>query len=137
MAHENGRSLAALLAELKDELKSFLETRFNMLASELRDKVSAWKLALPTIAAGLVLLGTAWLLLTGALVAAVYVAFLGNAFAVAISLLLVGIAYAILGALAASFAYRGLADTGVLPRRTLRVLREDRLWLEDEVKTRI
>ena len=91
---ENGRTLAGVVAELKDEMREFISTRVAMLQSELKDKLSAWKLAAPTIAIGLVLLGTAWLLFTGAIVAAIYVAFEGNPFAAAIALAIMFVAYA-------------------------------------------
>jgi len=137
VANENGRSLASVIAELKDEFKSFLETRLNMLSSELRDKVAAWKTAMPMIAVGALLLLTAWFLLTGALVALIYVAFWGNPYGPAIALAIVGGGYLLFGAIAAIFAYRSLSETGVVPKRTLRVLREDRLWLANEVRTQI
>jgi len=137
MANHNERSIASVAAELKDELKSFIETRLNMLISELRDKVSAWKTALPMLVIGALMLATCWLLLTGALVAAIYVAFAGNPFAAAISLIIVGVAYGLFGGIAFLFALRGVSDTGLAPKRTIRVLREDRVWLTNEVRSQV
>jgi len=135
--NDNGRSLASVIAEAKDELKSFIATRISMLMSELRDKTSALKSALPILIVGAVFLLTAWFLWVGALVAAIYVAFMGNAFAAAISLAIVGLFCVLVGAIAVLFGARGLSDTGLMPKRTIRVLKEDRLWISNEVRTQI
>jgi hypothetical protein len=133
----NGRSLAGVVAETKDELKEFFNTRLAMLMSELKEKASAWKLALPTIIIGMVLLGTAWLLVTGAIVAAIYVAFAGNPFAVAIAFAIMFAVYAILGGIAVAFALRDLREHGIIPERTLRVLKDDQVWLANEAKVQL
>jgi len=133
----NGRTLAGVVAELKDEMKEFFSTRIAMLRSELKDKVSAWKTALPMMIIGLVMLGTCWLLLTGALVAAIYVAFEGNPFAAAIALAIVGVFYAIAGGVAVLFAWRDVSEHGVVPERTMRVLKDDQLWIRNEAKVQL
>jgi hypothetical protein len=133
----NRRNLAGVVAEMKDELKEFLGTRVAMLMSELKDKASAWKMALPTIVIGLVLLGTSWLLLTAALVAAVYVAFAGNPFAAAIAFAIVFVVYAVLGGIAVLFAVHDLREHGVVPQRTLRVLKDDQVWIANEAKVQL
>ena len=136
-AEVNGRTLAGVVAELKDEMKEFFSTRLAMLRSELKDKVSAWKTALPMIVIGLVLLATCWLLLTGALVAAIAVAFEGNPFAPAIALAVVGAFYAITGGVAVVFAWRDLSEHGVVPERTMRVLKDDQLWIRNQAKVQL
>ncbi|MGI9103148.1 MAG: phage holin family protein [Terriglobales bacterium] len=133
----NGRTLAGVAAELKDELKEFVNTRLAMLQSELKEKISVWKMALPTIVLGLVLLGTAWLLLTGAVVAAIYVAFAGNPFAAAIALAILGVVYAVGGGMAAVFAVRELKENSPVPKRTMRVLKDDQLWIRNEARVQL
>ncbi len=133
----NGRTLAGVVSELKDELKEFVNTRMAMLQSELKEKLSAWKMALPTIVLGLVLLGTAWLLLTGAIVAAIYVAFAGNPFAAAIALAIIGVVYAVGGGLAATFALRELKENSPVPKRTMKVLKDDQLWIRNEARVQL
>jgi len=135
--NENGRSLASVVAELKDELKDFVRTRVSLMTSEMHDKVAAIKMNLPMLVIGAVLLGTAWLLFTAALVGAIYVAFAGNAFAWAFALVIVGGAYLIFGGIAALFAYRGLTDMGILPKRTIKVLEADRAWLNREARSEV
>ena len=133
----NGRTLAGVVAELKDELKEFLATRLAMLQSEMKDKLSAWKTAAPMIIIGLVLLGTAWLMFTGAIVAAIYVAFQGNPFAAAIALAIMFIAYALAGGIAVLFAWREVSEAGVAPKRTLRVLKDDQVWIRNEARVQL
>lgn len=135
MISEQQRSMASVVAELKEETRSFVETRIAMLRSEMRDKLEALKLMLPTIIIGAVLCGTAWLLMTGALVAAIWVAFAKNVFGAAIALIIVAAAYLIFGGIAVLYAWRGLSETGLLPKRTMRVLKDDSVWIRNEART--
>jgi hypothetical protein len=133
----NGRTLAGVVAEIKDEFKEFISTRVAMLIAELKEKASAWKMALPTIVIGLVLLGTSWLLLTGAIVAAIYIAFAGNPFALAIAFAILFVVYAAFGGMAVAFALHDLRQHGIVPQRTLRVLKDDQVWLANEAKVQL
>lgn len=137
MISDQERSLASVVAELKEEIKTFLETRYAMLVSEMKDKLSSLKMALPAIVIGAVLCGTAWLLLTGVLVALIWVAFAGNVFGAAIAMGIVGILYLLAGGAAVMFAWRGLSEQGIVPKRTLRVLKDDSVWIRNEARTQI
>jgi uncharacterized membrane protein YqjE len=137
ITNENGRTLAGVISELKGELKEFVQTRIAMLQSELKDKVDSWKVALPMIAVALVLGITAWLVLTAALIAVIAVAFYPSPFAYFFALLIVGVAYALIGALCAAFGWHELKQQGIVPHRTIRVLKEDRAWLQTEARSHI
>jgi hypothetical protein len=137
VAEFNERSLASVVAELKYELKEFLRTRVSLMLNEMRDKVSAFKEQLPVLIIGAVFLLTAWLLFTATLVAAIYVVFAGSAFAWAFALVIVAGGYTLFGGIAMLFAYRGLSEMGVLPHRTIKVLEEDRAWLNREARSEI
>ena len=137
MINENGRTLAGVVAEVKAELKEFIQTRVDMLRAEMRQTVSAWKTALPLIAIGVAFLGTAWLVFTAALVAILAAAFYPNRFAYFFAFVIVGVAYALIGAICATFALREIKEREIVPRRTLRVLKEDQLWLQSEARTQI
>ena len=65
---ENSRSLAAIIADMKVELREFTETRFELLKTELQEKTKAVKLAAPLAGLAGLLLVTAYLLFTAALV---------------------------------------------------------------------
>jgi hypothetical protein len=133
--NENGRSLAGVINELKAEGKEFLQTRIAMLRSETRDMMSAWKAAVPMIAVGVLLLLTAWILLTWAVVSIIAYAFGTGPVAWCIAFVIVGAAYAIIGGFCAAFAISQLKKKQIVPRRTLRILKEDQLWLQSEART--
>ena len=56
----NGRSIGGVVNELKDELKDFLQTRYQMLVSELREKTSALRIAAPLLVAALIFALGGW-----------------------------------------------------------------------------
>lgn len=133
----NNRSIAAVVNEVKDELKEFVQTRLQMLRSELNEKMRSFKAAAPMLAAGVVFLLTAYLLLTICLVALVSVAFYDNPYRWSLSFLIVGAVWAIIGGMAAAFGIRTLGAQGLAPKKTLKVLKEDQIWLQSEARTQL
>ena len=134
---ENGRNLSAVVAELKEESKEFVSTRLSMLRAEMNQKLSAWKAAAPILVIGLVLLATAWLLLTAAIVSAIYVAFQGNPWAACLAFAITFAIYAGLGGLVAYLAVRNMQESGIMPKRTLRVLKDDQVWIANEARVQL
>jgi uncharacterized membrane protein YqjE len=126
----NGRSLQASLQEIKNEIKEFIQTRLDLLKGEMQEKVSAYKAALPRAVIGALMLATAWLLITGAIVAAIQLA-LGWPAAFAI----VGGAYLVCGIFAGWLAYKEVTAQSMKPERTLQVLKQDQIWIEQEAKS--
>ncbi len=136
MTNENGKSIQNIVYELKSEVSDFLSTRVAMLGAEMRQKADAWKMAAPSVAIGAVLLLTAWLVLTAFLVALVAMAF--NApWNYIIALAIVGAAYLLMGMLIATMGWKKIKETSVVPERTLRILKQDQVWLQTEVKTEL
>lgn len=133
----NGRNLAALLAEIKDEIRDFLQTRITMLKTELREKSKNFKTAAILAISGILLLTTAYMLLTLALVAAIMAAFPARAYRWFFAFLAVGVFWSVFGAIAAYFAKRELELRGILPKRTIEVLKGDKVWVQTEVKNHI
>jgi uncharacterized membrane protein YqjE len=134
---DNGRSLAATLAEIKIELLDFLDTRIELLKTELQEKTKILKSAAALGALGLLLLGTAYLLFTLALVSLVVVAFQGNPYRWFFAFLIVGFAWAVFGGIAVYFAKRELEMNTLLPQRTIEVLKGDKIWIQTEVKNQV
>ena len=64
----NGRSLAEILSEMRDELQDFVQTRVELLKREVQERVAAVKSAVPLAMVAGLLLTTAFLLLSMALV---------------------------------------------------------------------
>lgn len=128
----NGRSVAEVIVELRDEVKDFVQTRVQMFISEMRDKIRESKSASIYAAAGLILLGTAYLLLNLALVGLVAVAFWGSPYAWFLAFLIVGACWASLGGMIALMGFRKFQ--GLAPKKTIEVLREDKIWLQQEAR---
>lgn len=131
------RPLSDTLNETVRELKAFVETRFAMLGSEMREKVANIKSAAPLAVVGAMLAGTAWLLLTAGLVAVLAVAFQGSAYALFLSFVIVGVVYAIIGGATLWIAFGHLSGHTLIPERTINVLKEDKVWLENEARTHL
>lgn len=135
--YTNGKSVADVLNDFKEEIKEFATTRLQMLRNELREKMSSWSTAIPMMAVGLVFLVIALLLFTGFLVALIALAFAGRPWAYAISFAIVAVLYGLVGAVSGLYGYRTLKSAGVAPERTLRVLKQDGIWLRTETRTQV
>jgi uncharacterized membrane protein YqjE len=131
----NGRTVGEVVAELKQEIKDFVQTRVQMFSNEMRDKMRESKTAAIYATIGAVLLGTAYLLLNLALVGLVAVAFWGSPYAWFLAFLIVGMCWLILGALMAFLAVRTFQ--GLAPKKTIEVLREDKVWLQQEARNQV
>jgi hypothetical protein len=133
----NGRSLAGVVAELKDEVKEFATTRIEMFKSEMKDKVSSLKFAAVLIVIGALLGVTAWFVLTAALIAIIATAFHPSVYAYFFASLIVGVAYLIIGGIIAGMAVSELKRRGLVPERTIRVLKQDQVWLQTEARQQL
>ena len=131
------RPLGGTLHEALREFRDFIETRIAMLQSEMRENLANLRFAAPLLIAGVLFGTTAWLLLTGAIVAVLTVAWNGSPYAPFLALLVVGASYALI-ALCALFMARGrMSKKSLLPERTINVLKEDKVWLENEARTQL
>ena len=133
----NGRSLAAIIAELKLELKEFVKTRVDLFKSEVQEKLKALKIAAPLAALGLLLLGTAYVLFTMAVVGLVAAFFSQNPYRWLFAFLAVAILWSLFGGVAAYFAKREFEMKRLLPRKTIEVLKDDTIWIRAEAKNQI
>jgi uncharacterized membrane protein YqjE len=129
------KSLATVLAETKEELKVFVSTRLEMLNAELREKVRTWKRGIPFLAIAAVLVVTGWIALTFALIGLLHVAFIESVYSWFLAGLVVALFYLVVGGLVGWFAYRELTETGLKPTRTLEVLKQDQIWMQNEART--
>jgi len=137
MPNGSTKSIPEVVEELKEELQEFITTRFAMLRAEFDEKLTSFKMAAPVLAIGLVLLGSAWLVLTGFLVCIIAQAFAPSPWNFTVAFLVIGVLYAIVGGAAAYLAWQQLKEKGVKPERTIRVLKQDGVWLQTEAKTQL
>jgi uncharacterized membrane protein YqjE len=134
---KHGRTVGSILSDTKEELKEFLETRIAMLRTELSDKLAMVKAAAPLAVVGIVFLMTAYVLFTLGLVGLI-VAFLpDNPYRWCIAFFAVAVLWGIIGGLTAYFAMREFKLKELMPRRTMQVLKEDKMWLQSEVRNRV
>lgn len=135
--YHNGsdRSLGSIVAEIKDELKDFVNTRVEMLKAELQETMSAAKTAVPLTIIALALFTTGFLLLTMAAVVLVAFAFAGSALAWFYAAIIVAFVWFCLGASAAFFAYNAFRSHSRFPQRTVQVLKADKAWLQTEARS--
>jgi len=135
--HGNGRSLGATVNEVKEEFKQFAETRIAMLQAEMKEKVATIKASAPMLAIGAVLGIAAFMVMTGALICLIRMAFGASPWAWFFAFLIVGVLYAIGGGVAFFLGYQNITKSGLAPERTMQVLKEDKVWLQNEARTQL
>lgn len=129
------KSIGIILAETKAELKEFFDTRLQILRSELWEKGNSLKQSLPLLLVATALLLAGWITLTFALVAWVRTWFLPSPYSWMWAGLIVGYLYLAGGIAVGWFGYSGIKTVGVAPKRTLEVLKQDQVWIQNETRT--
>jgi fatty acid desaturase len=125
------------LHECKEELQDFAATRLEMLRGEMKDKLANLKLALPALALGAILLLAAFFLFTWGLVSLIAMAMIGKPYAYTVAFFVVFALYAMAGGATAAYGLKTLSSQGLTPERTLRVLKQDQIWLQSEARTQL
>lgn len=123
------------LHTIAHEVIQFAVTRANLLKSEMREKGLKLKQAIPAVCIAGALLMTGWFILSFALVAVVHFLFVPSAYAWIWASLVVGVSYVVLGAGIGRMVLNEIKATHLAPTRTLTVLKQDRAWIENEVRT--
>ncbi|MGZ4846005.1 MAG: phage holin family protein [Candidatus Angelobacter sp.] len=129
------KSIATILAETKDEIKQFVTTRVSILKAEIDEKVKRLKSVIPLLVMAFTLLLSGWMAFTFALIALLHALFMPSAYAWLWASLIVTAVYVALGAVAGWFAYSEIKATGLTPSRTLKVLQQDQVWIQNEART--
>jgi uncharacterized membrane protein YqjE len=131
----NGRSLAEVIGEIKEEVKDFVQTRVSMFVAELRESLNKSKAGAMYAGIALALGAVGLLMLTVALAALVAVAFWGSPYAWFFGFLIIGLLWTIIAGMLALAAVRQFRE--IAPKRTIQVLKEDKLWLQHEARNQI
>src|SRR5262245_38499985 len=124
------RSLAQVLTEIKEEIKSFVQTRAQLLRTETAEKWGVWKRSLILFAVAAVLLLTCWFTLAFALVALLHTLLASGSYAWFWGAIIASALFLVAGLAAGSSGYRRMKSSGLTPARTLRVLQQDRDWAQ-------
>ena len=130
----NGRSLTAILSDMKSELQEFAQTRIALLKREMQEKTTALKAAIPLAVVGALFLSTAFLLFSLALAALIAVAFAGNPYRWFLGCLGITVLWCLCGGLVLYAMKRRLSKQSMVPRKTIEVLSGDKVWLQNEAR---
>jgi uncharacterized membrane protein YqjE len=129
------KSIATILSETKDELKQFVTTRVDILKAEMNEKIARMKAVIPLAVVAALFLVTAWMVFTFALIAWVHGLFGAGLYAWLWASLIVGAVYWLIGGIAGWLAYSEIIATKLTPTRTLKVLQQDQVWIQNEART--
>ena len=127
------KPIGEVLRSLKQELGEFLSTRVQIAAAEMREKLTAWKAAVPLLGAAILFAVMAFTCFTFMLVALIAESWSGD-YAWAVAAAIVALAYIIIGAIVGWLGYSELKDETIVPERTLRVLKADQNWIKNETR---
>jgi uncharacterized membrane protein YqjE len=123
------RSIGSVINDMKEEMKEFVSTRFEMFRVEMNDRIAAYKTAVPALLIAAVLGWFAFGILTAALVAWIATAF-ESEYRVFLAALIVGVIYAIGAGLAAWYGMAIIRNNKLMPERTINVLKQDQAALQ-------
>lgn len=131
--HSTERSLRGIILELKEEVKEFVQTRVQILSGEARMIGRRLAMAIPFALVGALFLSIGIFLFVIALVAVIAFALGADSLAWFYGFLVVGGFALIVGGITLLLARSELKHAG-LPKKTLEVLRQDKLWLQKETE---
>lgn len=135
ITENNNKSIRQVVSELKNDARDFLSTRLQILVQEMNDKIKVWKVAVPMLAVAALIAAVAFLVLTLAFVAFLAGIFQPSAYAWCYGSLIVAAFYFIVAFGLFYLGRRELTQTGVAPTRTIRVLKEDQIWIQHEARS--
>jgi uncharacterized membrane protein YqjE len=125
---ENNKSIGQVAADLKNDARDFVSTRLQMLSQEV---------AVPLLAIALLLGGLAFLVFTFALVSFLAAVFAPSTYAWCYGALIVVAIYFVAAFGAYYFGKRELTQAGLAPTRTLSVLKQDQIWIQNEARSQV
>lgn len=127
------RSVVEVIQEIRDEAKEFAATRFQMLSNEVRDNITSMKASLPMLAGAVVFALGLFGALTFTLVALV-AKFVDGDYRWVIGGAAVVVLYAIIAGVLGWLGYSELKKHSLVPERTLRVLKQDQQFIQNETR---
>jgi hypothetical protein len=130
----NEKSIGDVLAETKEELKNFIQTRLAILKAEVSEKIKNAKAVIPVAVAAVLFLVTAWLATTFTLIALVAGLFQPRPLAWFYGGLIVTIFYLVIGGIVGVVTLNRIKAVKMTPTRTIEVLKQDQIWIQKETK---
>ncbi len=133
--YNSHKSIGDVVQELKNDTRDFVQTRLQILNHEMKEKIDIWKVAIPMFVIAAVLAGVSFLVLTFALVSFLAGIFQPSPYAWCYGALIIFAVYVIGAFLLFYFAKREIQQAGLAPVRTIRVLKDDQLWIQNEARS--
>jgi ABC-type multidrug transport system permease subunit len=121
--------------ELKNDARDFIQTRLEILNQEMKAKIDIWKVAIPMMVVAAVMAWVSFLVLTFALVSFLAGIFQPSPYAWCFGALIVFAVYIIGAFLLFYLAKREMQEAGLAPTRTMRVLKDDQIWIQNEARS--
>lgn len=137
MYSQANRPIGDVVQELKLEAKDFVATRFDLLKRELQEKSKSWKAGIPLLAGAAFCGLTCFAVLNFAALALLRGLFDGSAYAWCFAALILAAVYVLAGGALYWIGMHELKVAGVVPTRTLRVLKQDQVWLQNEARSQV
>lgn len=135
---QNGsKNLTDVVNEIKVEAKEFVSTRLQMFRMEMKDKVSALKVGVPLLIAAGVCGLIAFIVLNYALIAFLATLFAPSPYNWCFAALIVGFFYLIVAGVLYWIGMREIKAETLAPARTLRILKQDQIWLQNQVRSQV
>lgn len=122
------RSIAALLADLAEQIRTLLRLELALFKAELAEKLQRLGFGLAAVAAGAVLAFSGWLALLAAAVLA-----LAIVLPPWLAALIVGIVTLLVAGLLLLLGKRWLDAKSLVPRRSLSSLKQDEAWVGERL----
>lgn len=132
---EHERTLIGLISDIRDELSGFVQTRARMFAADLQETLRGVRSMMPLAAMAMMLFSTAFLLFSLAVVGFVAMAFPDNPYRWPLAFVVVTVLWAMGGGVMVLLAKNRLRAREMFPKRTIEVLKADKIWLQGEAKT--
>ena len=129
------RTLADALTDIKEEFKSFVQTRLQMFRVETQQKLRSWRGHLTMLALAAILVLTAWFACAFAFVALLHAWIAAGSYAWFWGGLIAGGLFLVAGVVLGRAGYRGIKSSSLAPERTLRVLKQDQSWIRDRARS--
>lgn len=128
------KPMAATLNDIKEELKTFVQTRAEIFKTETAEKMRVWKRCAVLLALAAVFLLTFWSTFVFSLVALLHSLLVSGNYEWFWGGLIVSGVFLLLAGLAGQAGYKKLKSCRPAPSRTLHVLGQDRAWIKDQMR---
>lgn len=137
MYSQANRPISEVVQELKLEARDFVATRFDLLKRELQEKSKSWKAGIPLLAGAAFCALACFVAVNIAALALLRGLFAGSDYAWCFAALILAGVYVIAGGALYWVGMHELRVAGVVPTRTLRVLKQDQVWLQNEARSQV